>query len=201
MFIQNSCLSWTVHRSVLMDINSAMTPYVNCRNPACPPMPWLRKSLAGDLGQGKWMFPCVAAECGYSECLGDQRADSHAEWKHWLFLASICLMWEVYAVFLGTSDSRECSWRHGCEQDKISEPWGHPDRMSMNLSWWVKETVLWVMSVLSSKVMFLTDFTEKPQYVPGVIFMRWAGSQWILPTSLLASFLGFVKNSKATHSH
>lgn len=42
------------------------------------------------------------------------------------------------------------------------------------------------MNVFPSKVMFLTDFTEKPQYVPDIVFMRQAGSQLNLPTSLPA---------------
>lgn len=123
------------------------------------------------------MFPCVAAECGYSECLGDQRADSHAEWKHWLFLASTCLVRSVCCIFghLWQPVSALGGMEVNRTRDReISEPWGHPDRMSMNLPWWVKETLLWIMSVLSSKVMFLTetDFTEIPQYVPGIMFMR-----------------------------
>lgn len=60
---KNSCLTWTFHRSVLMDINSAVTPYVNCRNPACPPMPWLRKSLTLDLGQDKEQMNVSLCSC------------------------------------------------------------------------------------------------------------------------------------------
>lgn len=48
---------------IALDINNAMTPYVSCRNPACPPMLRLRKSLPGDLGQDKEQMTVSLSSC------------------------------------------------------------------------------------------------------------------------------------------
>lgn len=174
-----------------------MISTVVLRNPACPPVPWLKKSLSGYLGQkrSKWMFPCVAAECGYSGCLEDQRVDSHAWWKHQLFLASTCLMWEVL-YFWTPLRASEYSCRHGWEQEaRRFLNFENYKGSLLKIPWLVKEALcqggvmrnaVVARECITSKIMILICSTEQPQYVPSVTFMKRADPQWNLTTNLPA---------------